>query len=138
MTYALKSSPIQPGNAEGANSAAEELRRKRWNERLNFLDSVRTTAAKGFCDDDEYFRAVLDLSIDYGVSRKSLASLMGVSESAISRWCSGKNSPPNYVRPHIMDIVVKLLEATLAAEKDGAHLRELDPIADDERSVATK
>ncbi len=89
-------------------------------ERWNFLSSLRGPDIPRDCEDIEYFRALVSLAIeDYGVNRRSLGALLGVSEAAISRWIGGKSKPPAYARPQIVLMIASLLEASLQAEDRG-------------------
>jgi len=112
-------------NESLAEPVADNFRARRRGERYNFLEGLRSADIAKDCAVADHFHALLALAInDYGVSRKSLAALLGVSEGAVSRWLSEKATPPAYARPQIIGMLAGLLAATLKAEDAGQRLPE--------------
>lgn len=114
MALQPKRSSRRAPSAAAARTPQSLLDRRR-NERLNFLDILKSPNTQEDSEYDGYFFALIALSVnDYGVSRRDLAQTLNVSEGAISRWVAGKSAPPGYARAQIVEAIAMLLEGSLA------------------------
>lgn len=110
------------------------LTERRKGERMNFLRYLQGPNAIEDCANDEFFVTTVSLAMgDYGVSRRAVAALLGVSEASISRWVAGRNLPHIYARPNVVRVVCAVLARELeggsadvqpAAPPNPAELRE--------------
>ncbi|MFN3858789.1 MAG: hypothetical protein ACK4RV_13675 [Caulobacter sp.] len=84
-------------------------------EKKNFYAMINSGDVAEQCrDDSDLFESIVSLAInDYGVGRRDLAFILGVSEAAISRWSRGMAMPPRHSRPNIVGLIAAVLARTL-------------------------
>jgi ribosome-binding protein aMBF1 (putative translation factor) len=134
----MKAKAVQLDELPRESAAVEALLERRREERRQFLVIIHSKQAAEYSKDDAYFASLVTMAVkDYGVSRRSLATMLGANESAISRWMTGAHAPRPYGRKEVIAAIADLLRQDLAAEDAGQHRpRELQP--EGERSEERK